>query len=266
MSSKYLYHLTAFIFFFVYYTLGGLLNTYKGRDFIVFLNVGQGDSVLISSNQSSLLVDSGPSSHSLFNLKNYLYSKKPQFYVATHLHSDHISGFWSFLPLNPYIISKYNPVECTGVGYTEINCFEKMNALPLTYINNLQIGNFTVKLLYPSSTELCTNSDLNMCSIALLLEHRPTKKKILLLADNPIDAQSNYAHQVDDVYVIKVPHHGSANSLNTTLLQNSKPAISIISVGKNSYGLPSKVVIDYYKSIGSKVLRTDREGDIVIDF
>lgn len=250
MSSKYIYHLTALLFFLLYYIFRGQLNYYSNRDLMVILNVNQGDAILISSKNESIVIDSGPSSYSLFNVRDYLVSKKPQIYVATHLHSDHTSGFNYFFPKNPIYISNCITLECNKVKYTSLD--------------NREIGNFKFKLLYPTDT--CLDSNLNNCSLSLLVTHIPSGKKALLLADNDSQIQQKYLHQVGDVYLIKVPHHGGVAALNTELVNKSRPKIAVISVGKNSYGHPSQKVIDYYESIGTKVLRTDREGDVVIEF
>ncbi|MBP7859959.1 MBL fold metallo-hydrolase [Patescibacteria group bacterium] len=262
MSSKYIYHLTALLFFLLYYIFRGQLNYYSSKDFITILNVNQGDAILVSSVGESVLIDSGPSSYSLFNVKDYLLDKKPQIYVATHLHSDHISGFNYFLPKSPLIISNCITLECNKIEYTTGPVRE--NLRPFSFLNNKQIGNFKFTILYPTNT--CDDTNLNNCSLALLAVHIPSGKKALLLADNDSQIQQNYLHQVGDVYLLKIPHHGGVAALNVDLANKSHPKIAVISVGKNSYGHPSQKVIDYYESIGTKVLRTDREGDVVVEF
>lgn len=66
--------------------------------------------------------------------------------------------------------------------------------------------------------------------------------------------------------ILKVPHHGSKNGLTYQFLKLADPTLSVISVGKNnSYGHPSKEVLNMFKALKKKYLRTDEEGDIVIE-
>jgi competence protein ComEC len=43
-----------------------------------------------------------------------------------------------------------------------------------------------------------------------------------------------------------------------------KPRLAVISVGKNTYGQPAREAVDMLQSVGSKVLRTDKQGDIEV--
>lgn len=66
------------------------------------------------------------------------------------------------------------------------------------------------------------------------------------------------------VNVLKVAHHGSKYSSSAKFLSAIRPALSIIEVGKNSYGHPTLETIDRLNQIGSKILRTDQDGDITV--
>jgi competence protein ComEC len=64
--------------------------------------------------------------------------------------------------------------------------------------------------------------------------------------------------------ILKVPHHGSINSLSQEMLESSQIGASVISVGKNSFGYPSEIFINELKRYGSNIYRTDLQGDIVV--
>lgn len=70
-------------------------------------------------------------------------------------------------------------------------------------------------------------------------------------------------NQFLDVDVLKVPHHGSKNSCSEKFLNVITPEYSVICVGNNSYGHPTSEVIDKLNAVGSEVLRTDVDGNIV---
>ena len=71
---------------------------------------------------------------------------------------------------------------------------------------------------------------------------------------------------VGDVDVLKVGHHGSKTSTSQELLNTALPEVAVIPVGKNSYGHPHPTTLDRLTKLGTKILRTDREGDIVWKF
>ena len=76
------------------------------------------------------------------------------------------------------------------------------------------------------------------------------------LIDNNTDIKSE---------ILKVGHHGSKSSSSQEFLEKIKPEISIISVGKNSYGHPNQDVLDRLNIIKSKIFRTDESGSIEIN-
>ena len=71
--------------------------------------------------------------------------------------------------------------------------------------------------------------------------------------------------ELSDIDVLKVSHHGSNSSTCFEFLEATSPKIALISVGKNnSYGHPSKAVLNRLKAYGSKVFRSDQDGHVMI--
>ena len=65
--------------------------------------------------------------------------------------------------------------------------------------------------------------------------------------------------------ILKVPHHGSKTSSTQEFIKAVEPKISLIGVGlKNKFGHPNQEVIERLEDSGSKVLRTDENGEIII--
>jgi competence protein ComEC len=70
---------------------------------------------------------------------------------------------------------------------------------------------------------------------------------------------------ISNVSYLKVPHHGSSNGLNETILDILKPKIAVISLSKeNKYGFPHKQTMDLLQKIGADIHRTDLQGTIDI--
>jgi len=116
-----------------------------------------------------------------------------------------------------------------------------------------------VKVLNPSSQTL---TDPNNASVVLLVS--VGDKDIMLMGDAENEAQGNMAQDtLPKVEVYKVPHHGSAGSYYPPFLNAIHPDYSIIEVGAgNSYGHPTPEVLHALEGIGSKVYRTDQNGDV----
>ena len=73
--------------------------------------------------------------------------------------------------------------------------------------------------------------------------------------------------QLDKTTVLKVAHHGSAQSSSDDFLQLVQPTVAVISVGKNNrYGHPTTQALERLHTYADQVLRTDQHGAIVITF
>lgn len=245
----------------IFYTpIARLYSPYNSKDFVAFLDVGTGDSILISSGSSSLLIDGGPSTYSTNNLSKYL-NNSPTAYLATHLHSDHISGLTKFsnLSKNLYLSTSIKHLKT----YESQKVLNTYTIVPIEADDVITVGNFTIVVIWPNDD--CDSENPNYCSTVLLVTHN-TGGSILLTSDSENSAQENYVERLSKVNVIKVPHQGSGDSLYPDALSLLSPEYAVISVGVNSYGHPSQKTIDYYNSTNTKIYRTDEKGDILLFF
>jgi len=65
--------------------------------------------------------------------------------------------------------------------------------------------------------------------------------------------------------VVKVPHHGSPTSSTEALIAATRPGLAVISCGRgNSFGFPSREVVDRWRDAGAEIARTDRDGAITV--
>lgn len=214
--------------------------------FIAFLDVGQGDCILIhgANNQYNILIDTGGSQYSdIANKKLIPYFqskgiKELDAILITHDDFDH-NGALSELQKN-FSISKV---------YTQSLLNYKIKSI-LFY--NLNIN-------YP------IDSDDNEKSMVLYFEF--IGFKFLMMGDASIETEmrilTTFNKKID---VLKVGHHGSKTSTSNQLLSITKPSVAIISCGyKNSYGHPHQEVIQRLLDNKVKIYRSDYQGSIIIE-
>ena len=126
------------------------------------------------------------------------------------------------------------------------------------------IGNLIISSSMGSITFIFTGFNAN--SLVIMIEFG--KFKCLLTGDLVISAEKELLKTKGDLKaeVLKVGHHGCHDASSEEFLGAILPEISVISVNKgNIRGYPSEEVVKRLKELGSRVYRTDREGDIIID-
>ena len=70
--------------------------------------------------------------------------------------------------------------------------------------------------------------------------------------------------KLEEVDVLKVPHHGSAGSVSSEMLNELQPRLALVSVGENNrYGHPTHEALSLLESAGARIVRTDEMGDVV---
>jgi competence protein ComEC len=127
------------------------------------------------------------------------------------------------------------------------------------------VGDLRIDVLSPDRCYHGTDSDQNNDAIVVMLSWRDST---ILFATEPEEPaqqamlESGARLQAD---VLKVPHHGAATSL-PEFFEAVDPEVAVVSVGPNPYGHPVAEVLAELRNTGAELLRTDRAGDITIEF
>ena len=141
------------------------------------------------------------------------------------------------------------------LNYVEKNCdFEVLG------------DEFLIKTKDYSITFFEILNDSNTNDSSQLIKIESFNKSFLFVGDISSNVELQYVEKYGielDVDVLKVPHHGSKNGCSEKFLNVVTPKYSVICVGNNSYGHPTSEVIDKLDAVGSEVLRTDVDGNIV---
>lgn len=233
-----------------------------------YIDVGQGDSILVQVNGKNLLIDAGPNS-STDKLVSYLNKqniKKLDFVVATHPHEDHIGAMDTII--NKYNIGEFYAPKKT----TTTKTFESMvNALKSKNIKinaatagvSLDLGkNVKCEMIAPNAPNY---EDLNNYSAVIKITYG--NSKFLFMGDAESLSEKEILNKNHDVSsdVLKLGHHGSSSSSSKAFLDKVSPKIAIISCGKNNdYGHPHKETSTEMKKRNIQVYRTDIDGSIVL--
>jgi competence protein ComEC len=234
--------------------------------YVHFINVGQGDSIYIKApNGEDILIDGGNKDGS--DVVAYLKKQKVkdiEFMIATHPDADHIGGLDEVLKAFP-VKNVYAPkVSHTSQAYKDFLTAVKNRKLTIKTAQanvTLPIKGVTAKFVGPVKTY--SKSDTNDWSAVLRLAYG--KNAFLFTGDAEFKAESDMikAKQPLKADVLKVGHHGAKTSTSTAFLNAVKPKYAVISVGKNSYGHPTKEVLNRLKVAKVTVYRTDQKGTIV---
>ncbi|MCL4378713.1 MAG: MBL fold metallo-hydrolase [Actinobacteria bacterium] len=244
------------------------IATIKSPLKVHFIDVGQGDSILIQTPEgNTMLIDGGPQS-SASSLVSYLKDlgiTKLNVVIATHPHEDHIGGLVSVL--NNFEVGN---ILDSGVNHTTKIYSEYLNTIKSKNINfvnwepgqEFSIGDgveFTI--LGP----ITKSSDLNNSSIVIRLTYGINSFLFAGDAQNKEESQIISSGVNLNSDVLKVGHHGSSSSLSIEFLKDVSPNIAVISCGVgNSYGHPHSITLKNLINIDSVIYRTDLTGTIVI--
>lgn len=240
---------------------------------IHFIDVGEGDSILIeSADGKAALVDTG-NLISGFRVAEYLKKnniEKLDYLILTHPDLDHIGG--------AFLISQALKVENVCDNGQNFGETEKSSDIyrwyaelirknksyrVLKFGDKFSIGQVNFKILWPAQPLPFT--EFNPNSLVIMLEYgefhclltgdltRQGERKIL---EGKIDLKAD---------VLKIGHHGAGDASSDEFLTAVSPKIAVISVDKaNIRGYPAKEVIGRIEKAGVKLYRTDKDGDIVL--
>ena len=256
--------LTALVFIAVYQKTGQ-------KPEVVFLDVGQGDAMLvIFPGDTQILIDGGPSNKISAKLSKYFpfYDKDIELAILTHPHADHLNGFVSIFKdynVKNFIWSGANYESRLYSNFIEALKREESNVYLAKAGDIVSYGNQPIlKILHPPEI-LLGKSFKDVHDSVVVSELNLGNKKFLLMGDpnEVVESRISASNLIADVDVLKVGHHGSKTATSLQLLQAARPEEAIISVGNNSYGHPTANVLGNLFKIGAKIFRTDQLGDII---
>jgi competence protein ComEC len=247
---------------------------------LTFIDVGQGDSILVEFPKGKrMLIDGGGLYEDRFDIgKNvlapFLWKKKIRridTLVLTHPDPDHLKGlifvasqfsigqFWDNgfqTESEPYLQLK-KTLEEKKIKIRSLN-----EETPPQAINGVEISILNPPVFYVMQGKV---RDLNNSSLVLRLQFKNVF--VILTGDIGMEAEERmvrkgYSLKAD---ILKIPHHGSSSSSSPLFLEKVRPSYAILSVGERNIGrLPHPEALKRYQQMGASLFRTDRQGAITV--
>lgn len=237
----------------------------EGEAVVSFLDVGQGDSTLIQSDETTILIDTGR--HDGDVIFDHLEEKgvtNIDLLIFTHPHADHIGN-------GDEIVLQYEPEEVWIDGNEATSqVFERLvDALIETNTEvyeptrgeAIEVGSFLLEVINPDEL----TEDLNNDSIGLRLTYGDVQ--FLFTGDAEESAEQAIVDSgMDlDADILKMGHHGSNTSTTIPFLEAVTPEVAIYSASENnSYDHPGPEAIGRVEQFGAELFGTIENGTITI--
>ena len=248
------------VFIFIVFIINN--NTIVNNE-VHFLDVGQGDSILIRIKSKNILIDTGGNIN--FNIsKNVLIPyfrssgvKKIDYLILTHGDYDHMGEAINLV--ENFKVEKviFNCGPYNDLENELIEVLDKKKIKYYSYIKELNVDNNKLHFL---QTKEYDNENENSNVIYTKLNGY----KFMFMGDAGVEKEKDILekYNVSKIDVLKIGHHGSKTSSDKNFIDEMNPKYSVISVGKNNrYGHPNKEVLNNLDN--SKIYRTDINGSIM---
>ncbi len=251
---------------------------------VVFLDVGQGDCIIIETpSGKTALVDGGGRPDFGFNSKsNYQVGRQVvlpylrrqginhlDLVVNTHPDADHIEGLGVVLQEIPVAFLVFAPVREPPAAYFELQQLALAKGTQVAEAKRGSLLNLDpqmqIQVLHPGPDLDQTSRHRNNNSLVLRLLYE--NNSLLLTGDVEAEGMRELVRSGVELksQVLKVPHHGSRYAQEANFLTEVNPQVAIISVGKNNFGHPAAEVVQDFQQRQVPVFRTDQYGAITLE-
>lgn len=248
----------------------GVASAQAGNLTIRYLDVGQGDAILITApTGQTMLVDGGRSESRMRELIRQYGVTRLDAVVASHWDSDHITGLVPAVALfKPKVFVNNGVAATTQVAGKLVNVVKLAGTQGIVAQGQdrvINLGEVKVTVMAPPAGVKKTDQNLN--SVGILVQYG--NFRALMTGDSETEETSGWlrkyaASQLGPIDVYKSIHHGAANGDNAAWLAAVRPSNVVISVGPNNYGHPTASALSLYAKAGATVWRTDRQGTITV--
>ena len=234
---------------------------------LTFIDVGQGDAVLIRSpTGQNVLYDGGRPAEEVLGYLQAVGVTTLDLVIASHADADHIGGLEA-------VVRAYQPKLFLDNGLThDTQTYRGLlravrdagsQVVPPT-ARRIGLGDAALQIIPPPDDAGLSSNDH---SVGVIVSYGKFRAALTGDAEGPevrwwLD---NVPELLEPVAVYKAAHHGSPNGDSEESMATFKPKTVVISVGKdNAYGHPSEEALALYKGVGAEVYRTDQSGTVQV--
>ncbi|KKS18496.1 MAG: beta-lactamase-like, competence protein ComEC [Parcubacteria group bacterium GW2011_GWC1_41_7] len=242
--------------------------------FVSFLDIGQGNSVLIANNASALLYDAGPSglqTTQKISERLPFYRKTIDLIFLSHPDTDHYQGAFEVLKryhVQALLVSPYTSQES---GWVQLLQKAKQQGTAIIIVDardTIATPSENILVLSPPPHAQTTLKTDNERSLVLSIAQKELSATTTFLLTGDIGAKTEKI--LTEAYTLKsdyllVPHHGSKYSSSEIFLQSVAPRKAIVQVGKNKYGHPHQDTLLRLKKFSIPLWRTDINGTLKVE-
>ena len=265
-----------------------------GKLHIDFLDVGQGDSALLTMPEgTTVLIDGGGRPNIAWNsrepgdceepferdtrsigervVSEFLWSRglsQVDYIVATHADADHIDGLNDVarnFKVRSAIVGRTPSVDAEFGQFAETLKQTGVSVETIGAGDVMRIGDVTFEVLWPPPTSNANAASHNNDS--LVLRVRMGERSFLLTGDVEKEAEARVIKEGIDLRsdVVKVAHHGSRTSSTEAFVSATRPSLAVIPVGRTSiFGHPHREIVERWRASGAQVMTTGQKGTISV--
>lgn len=270
------------IFLIVFFIVVFLIYVFPKNLKINFVDVGQGDcTFVITPRNKTILIDGGGSKSSDFDVgKSTLFPyildrgyTKIDYIIISHFDEDHCGGLFYIiqeLKVKNIIIGKQNEVSTNYSEFIKTAQNKKINIKVVEGKTKIDIEpNIYFDILWPYSNTMISEDAINNNSLVCKLNYK--KFSMLFTGDIEEIAEKEILYKYSKNLgvlksdILKVGHHGSKTSSSNEFIKEISPKYAVIGVRKNNkFGHPNNGVLERLNNYGTKIYRTDEDGEISI--